>query len=258
MKYIDVHAHYDDEWFGSEADNEIIKAHNLGVEYVINSSCNIETSYKAIDFAKKYSYVYCTIGIHPQFTDEISKVEKLEEIYNEYPEKIVAIGEIGLDYHYDGIDKDKQKQLFISQLKLAKKLGLPVQIHSRDAVEDMLKILSVQDIWPDKVMFHCYELNEEITKIIIDRGYSISLGGNITYRRKLSAIDQIKQIPLSQIMLETDSPYLSPEGFRGNRNSSGNIPIIAKKLAEIKDVSEAIIASTTVENSKIFFINNKK
>ena len=163
-----------------------------------------------------------------------------------------------MDYHYDGIDKDKQKQLFISQLKLAKKLGLPVQIHSRDAVEDMLKILSVQDIWPDKVMFHCYELNEEITKIIIDRGYSISLGGNITYRRKLSAIDQIKQIPLSQIMLETDSPYLSPEGFRGNRNSSGNIPIIAKKLAEIKDVSEAIIASTTVENSKIFFINNKK
>ena len=220
MKYVDVHAHFDDEWFGNDADKEIQNAHNSGIDYIINSSCNIATSYKSIEFAKKYPYVYCTIGIHPQFVEEISNVNKLEKIYKENFPKVVAIGEIGLDYHYESVDMVKQKELFIAQLKLAKKLKLPVQIHSRDAVQDMVEILKLTDIWPSKVMFHCYELNEEITKIILDRGYSISLGGNITYKRKQSAIDQIKAIPIEQIMLETDSPYLAPEGLRGTRNSS--------------------------------------
>ena len=257
MKYVDVHAHFDDDWFGIEADKEIENCHSLGVDYIINASCNIETSYKAIEFAKKYSYVYCTIGIHPQFVDEISMLSELERIYEANPEKIVAIGEIGLDYHYDGIDKLKQKELFILQLKLAKKLNLPVQIHSRDAVQDMLEILNMQDIWPEKVMFHCYELNEEITKIIIDRGYSISLGGNITYKRKQSAIDQIKSIPISQIMLETDSPYLAPEPLRGTRNSSANIPLVCKKLTEIKGLSEEVVASITMHNFVRFYNINK-
>lgn len=253
MKYVDVHAHFDDDWFGQEANKEIVSAHNIGIEYIINASCNIETSYKALEFAKKYPYVYCTIGIHPQFIEQLSRVYELEDIYIANSENIVALGEIGLDYHYDGIDKQMPKELFVSQLKLAKKLNIPVQIHSRDAVQDMLEILNIKEIWPDKVMFHCYELNEEITRIIIDRGYSVSLGGNITYKRKQSAIDQIKAIPLSQIMLETDSPYLSPEGLRGTRNSSSNIPLICKKLAEIKGLSEEEVASITRNNFIEFY-----
>ena len=253
MKYVDVHAHFDDDWFGTEADKEIENCHSLGVDYIINASCNIKTSYKAIEFAKKYPYVYCTIGIHPQFVDEIFMTDELERIYEAKPEKIVAIGEIGLDYHYEGIDKQKQKELFILQLKLAKKLNLPVQIHSRDAVQDMLEILNMQDIWPEKVMFHCYELNEEITKIIIDRGYSISLGGNITYKRKQSAIDQIKCIPISQIMLETDSPYLAPDPVRGTRNDSSNLRYIVRKIAELREEDEEEVAKYTYENAMRLF-----
>ena len=150
-------------------------------------------------------------------------------------------------------NKEKQNELFISQMKIAKKLDIPVQIHSRDAVSDRLEILKQEELLPKKIMFHCYELNEEITKIIIKRGYSISLGGNITYKRRDSAIKQIKEIPLSQIMLETDSPYLAPQDVRGTRNSSKNLHFVAEKIAEIKGITLGEVIDTTYNNAVKFY-----
>lgn len=257
MEYIDVHAHYDDDKFSEDLEEELNHIRAAGVKYVINAGSSIENSKKALEIARNHCYIFSTIGIHPEFTDELDRVNELEEIYNEGKEKIVAVGEIGLDYHYEGIDKEKQHELFVSQLKLAKKLNLPVQIHSRDAVEDMLEIMKQKEILPDKIMFHCFELNEELTKIIIERGYSVSLGGNITYKRRESAIEQIRKIPLSQIMLETDSPYLAPQDVRGTRNSSKNLHYVAEKIAEIKGITlEEVVSLTTANAIKFYNLPN--
>lgn len=259
MNYVDVHAHYDDELFKEDLEQELEIVRNKQVKYIINAGSSIENSQKAIQLALSHKYMYCTIGIHPEYTIELEKVVELEKLYNEHKDsgKILAIGEIGLDYHYDGIDKDKQMNLFISQLKLAKKLNLPVQIHSRDAVADMLQIMNNLEILPEKIMFHCYELNEELTKIIIDRGYSISLGGNITYKRKESAKEQIRRIPLEQIMLETDSPYLAPQAVRGTRNSSKNLCYIAEEIANLKRITIEEVVEQNYKNACRFYGINK-
>ena len=136
---------------------------------------------------------------------------------------------------------------------IAKKFNLPVQIHSRDAVQDMLEIMKQRDILPEKIMFHCYELNEELTKIILDRNYSISLGGNITYKRKESAKEQIRQIPLKQIMLETDSPYLAPQPVRGTRNSSKNLRYVAEEIANLKGMTAEEVETQTYINACEFY-----
>lgn len=253
MKYIDVHAHYDDEKFVEDLEEELKHVKEMGVEYIINAGSSVERSKKALEIAKSHKYIFSTIGIHPESVNELNRVEELENIYNSCKEKIVAVGEIGLDYHYEGADKALQHELFLAQLKLAKRLNLPIQIHSRDAVEDMLEIMKCEEILPEKIMFHCFELNEELTKIIIERGYSVSLGGNITYKRRESAIEQIRKIPLSQIMLETDSPYLAPQAVRGTRNSSKNLHYVAEKIAEIKGISAEEVASTTYMNAVKFY-----
>lgn len=259
MKYVDVHAHYDDEAFKEDLEQELELVRSKQVKYIINAGSSIENSKKALNLALSHEYMYCTIGIHPEYTDELDCVEELEKLYNEYKDsgKIVAIGEIGLDYHYDGIDKEKQMKLFKAQLNIAKKLNLPVQIHSRDAVQDMLNILKNTEILPEKIMFHCYELNEEMTKIIIDRGYSISLGGNITYKRKESAKEQIRNIPLKQIMLETDSPYLAPQAVRGTRNSSKNLCYVAQEIAHLKGITVEEVVEQTFKNACKFYGINK-
>lgn len=255
MKYVDVHAHYDDESFKDDLEQELEIVKQKEVKYIINAGSSIENSKKAIKIALEHEYIYCTIGIHPECTNELDRVNEIEALYNEYKNsgKIVAIGEIGLDYHYDGINKEKQIELFKVQLIIAKRLNLPVQIHSRDAVQDMLKIMQEVDELPEKIMFHCYELNEELTKIILDRGYSISLGGNITYKRKESAKEQVRRIPLEQIMLETDSPYLAPQAVRGTRNSSKNLCYVAEEIANLKGITVEEVVEQTFKNACEFY-----
>ncbi|MBR5228179.1 MAG: TatD family hydrolase [Clostridia bacterium] len=255
MEYIDVHAHYDDDRFVEDLENELEIVRKSGVKYIINAGSSIENSKKAINLALNQDFIYCTVGIHPECIDEIDRVNEVEKLYNENKTtgKIVAIGEIGLDYHYDNPNKEKQIELFKKQIQIAKKLDLPIQIHSRDAVEDMIKIIKNEDELPNKIMFHCYELNEELTKIIIQRGYSISLGGNITYKRKESVKEQIKRIPLKQIMLETDSPYLAPQEVRGTRNSSKNLKYVAQEIAKIKGISIEEVVRQTYKNACEFY-----
>ena len=255
MRIIDVHAHYEDEAYNEDKDTVFAKLKEAGVEFVINAGAGIESSIGAIENAKKYTIVYATIGIHPEYVNSGDNIEALRKLYeeNKGSGKIVAIGEIGLDYHYTKEFKEEQKKLFKEQLEFAYEVGLPVQIHSRDASIDTVEILEQTEKKPSKIMFHCFDLNEQTARFIIKNGYKISVGGNITYKRTETAINVLKEMPLENIMTETDAPYLAPQSKRGTRNDSSNIHEVIEKLAEIKGVDKEELAEVLYNNAREFY-----
>ena len=254
MKIIDVHAHYEDERYNEDREETLNRQFESGVDYVINAGAGIESSTGALDIANSHSNVYCTIGIHPQYVEYRENIADLKRLYGENSkDKIVAIGEIGLDYHYTKEFKEEQKKLFKDQLEFAYELGLPVQIHSRDASIDTVEVLESTDKKPEKIMFHCFDLNEQTAKYIIEKGYKISVGGNITYKRTDTAIRVIKEMPIENIMTETDSPYLAPVPHRGERNESINISYVIEKIAEIKEMDKDQVANVLYNNAKEFY-----
>ncbi|MBR6641378.1 MAG: TatD family hydrolase [Clostridia bacterium] len=255
MRIIDVHAHYEDEAYKEDLEQVFTKLKESGVEFVINAGAGIESSIGAIENAKKHSNVYATIGIHPEYVNSGDNIYALRKLYEENKDsgKIVAIGEIGLDYHYTKEFKEEQKKLFKEQLEFAYEVGLPVQIHSRDASIDTVEILEQTEKKPSKIMFHCFDLNEQTARFIIKNGYKISVGGNITYKRTETAINVLKEMPLESIMTETDAPYLAPQSKRGTRNDSSNIHEVIEKLAEIKDMDKEELAGVLYNNAKEFY-----
>ena len=254
MKIIDVHAHYEDEKYDEDRESVIKYQLESGVEYIINAGAGIESSKGALELASAYDNIYCTIGIHPQFVEDGENIEDLKRLYVENnKDKIVAIGEIGLDYHYTKEFKEEQKQLFKDQLEFAYSIGLPVQIHSRDASVDTIEVLESTENKPKKIMFHCFDLNEQTARYIKEKGYKISLGGNITYKRTDTAIKVIKEMPIESIMTETDSPYLSPIPHRGERNQSFNIQYVIEKIAEIKEMDKDEVAKIMYKNAVEFY-----
>lgn len=254
MKIIDVHAHYEDERYNEIRDEIITKQHEQGVNYIINAGAGIKSSKGALNIASIYSNVYCTIGIHPQYVEDGENIEDLRKLYVENNnEKIVAIGEIGLDYHYTKEFKEEQKKLFKDQLEFAYEIGLPVQIHSRDASIDTVEIIESAEKKPEKIMFHCFDLNEQTAKYIKEKGYKISVGGNITYKRTDSAIRVLKEMPIESIMTETDAPYLAPAPHRGEINESINIKYVIDKLAEIKCMDKEELAKILYNNAVEFY-----
>ena len=255
MRIIDVHAHYEDEAYAEDKEQVFAKLKESGVKFVINAGAGIESSIGAIENAKKYNDVYATIGIHPEYVNNGDNLEQLRKLYEENKDcnKIVAIGEIGLDYHYTKEFKEEQKQLFKQQLEFAYEIGLPVQIHSRDASLDTIEVLEQTVNKPSKIMFHCFDLNEQTAKYIIKNGYKISVGGNITYKRTETAIKVLKEFPVESIMTETDAPYLAPQSKRGTRNDSSNICEIIEKLAELKDMNKEELAEILYSNALEFY-----
>lgn len=256
-RIFDTHAHYNENIYEQDLDEVLNRCFASGVEKIVNVGYDIENSKKSIEIAKKYGQIYASIGIHPEYAKEnieqdMVEIEKLLSL-NLDKNKVVAVGEIGLDYHYDDIDKQFQKAYFVRQLELAKKYNLPVIIHSRDASSDMHDIIKEEKNMNGRILFHCFEPNEQIAKLVIERGYLIAVGGNITYKRKQSAIDIIKSIPIDQVVLETDCPYLTPEPNRGKRNDSSNIQYIIKRLAEIKEMDPKELANIVYKNSIRFF-----
>ncbi|MEG2310804.1 MAG: TatD family hydrolase [Clostridia bacterium] len=249
MSYFDTHAHYNDDVFKDNLDEVLQNNKKNGVKYIINVGYNKKSSQKAIDLSLKYEYMYSSIGIHPHDVDE-----KVIDIYNIYQtdKKIVAIGEIGLDYAFVSDNKRAQTNLFIEQIELANALKLPIIIHSRDAKIDTYN--TVKENKPQYgALFHCFQPCDELTRLVLERGYSIAVGGNITYKRNESFAKYIKQIPIDKIVVETDCPYLSPVPFRGSINTSANLPIIVKKLAEYKEMQQEDVENKTFENSIKFF-----
>ena len=254
MKIIDVHAHYEDERYNEDREETLNRQFENRVDYIINAGAGIESSKGALEIANNHAKIYCTIGIHPEFVEEGENIDDLKRLYVENKSsKIVAIGEIGLDYHYTKEFKEEQKRLFKEQIEFAYEVGLPVQIHSRDASIDTVEVLESTEKKPEKIMFHCFDLNEQTAKYIIQKGYKISVGGNITYKRTDTAIKVIKEMPIENIMTETDAPYLSPIPHRGERNESKNIEFVIEKIADIKEMDKEEVARIVYDNAVEFY-----
>ena len=259
MKLFDTHCHLDDERFNEDREELIENLRKDGVDRLVTAGYSLEGSKRAIELSKKYDFIYATIGISPndvpETMEELDKELKvIEEIYKN-DEKIVAVGEIGLDYHWNTENKDIQKKAFIKQIELANKLNLPIQIHTRDAVMDTLEILKNHSV-NKKGIFHCCPLNRELVKEGLKLGFYISFAGPTTFKNSKNASEIIQLVPDDKMLVETDSPYLSPEPFRGKRNDPRNVQYIIKKIAEVKEKSFEDIEKIVYENAnRIFDIN---
>ncbi|MFI3325420.1 MAG: TatD family hydrolase [Clostridia bacterium] len=249
----DSHAHYDDERFDEDRPkllSEVLPS--KGVVGIINCASSFDSIQKTIDMSKNYPYVYGALGIHPECAKTLPQ-DYLEVIENGTKDdiNIVAIGEIGLDYYYaDLCPKDIQKEVFIAQLELAKKLDLPVIIHDRDAHGDMLEILK---LYKPKGVVHCFSGSVEMANEIIKLGMYIGIGGVVTFKNAKHCPEVVKAIALDRLLLETDCPYLSPVPFRGKRNDSSLISYTADKIAEIKGITTEEVVFTTRNNVKDLF-----
>lgn len=247
--YIDIHCHLDSEYY-ENVDEVITNAKNNGVNKLIYNGCNLKSNNEVINLIDRYDCVYGAIGFHPNDLDDITEEDYLFLEDNLKNNKIVAIGEIGLDYHYEDTDKEKQKYHFIRQLELAIKYDLPVIIHSRDCILETYNILKK---YPVKGVLHCYSGSLEMAKEFIKLGFYISVGGIITFKNAKNIKEVINNIDLSYILLETDSPYLTPEPYRKYKNEPMYIPIIAKKIAELRGISEEEVKSVTTRNAERLF-----
>ena len=247
MELFDSHAHYNDEKFEEDMDSIIKENYNKGIKYTVCNGYNLESSKKAIEIANKYDCVYATVGISPNdlgdnTLEELKEIEKLAE-----NPKVVAIGEIGLDYYWNKDNKEFQKNVFIEQIKIANKLNLPITIHNRDAHMDTIDILKNVQICSNTGIFHCCPLNVELIKEGLKLGYYISFSGVVTFKNAKPEL-AVKEVPLDRILIETDSPYLTPEPFRGKRNDPSKVEYVARRIAEIKEVSFEKIAKITLDN----------
>ena len=251
MEFFDSHCHYNDEKFIEDRDAILEQIQEEGVTKLVIAGYDIASSNLALEIAKNNENIYATCGISPNdIWDDIGKVEKLAQ-----NRKIVAIGEIGLDYYWNKENKEKQKQAFIDQIDIANKCNLPIVIHSREAIYDTLEILKMNKCNKTGV-FHCCMLNPELVKEAVKLGYYISFAGPVTFKNSKNADAVIKLVPDEKMLIETDCPYLAPEPKRGTRNDSRNLKYIAQKIADVKGKSLDEIAKITYDNTKrIFEIN---
>lgn len=247
---IDSHAHLIDEMYKEDLQEVINRCQENGIEIVVNIGYSEETSKQAIELANKYDWMYAVIGLHPDECNAKADVEFLKDLARN--SKVVAIGEIGLDYHYDETNKENQAKYFIEQIKLANELNLPVVIHSRDADMDMLKILKENKI-QTKFVMHCFSSSVEVAKEILKLGGYISLAGTVTFKNAKNLLEVAKIVPEDKLLVETDCPYLTPEPNRGKRNEPSNVLYTAKKIAEIRGESFEKIAKITTKNAKEFY-----
>ena len=242
---IDTHAHIVSEYY-DDIDLLVKELKEKNIIGVINNATNYKEALEIIELSKKYNnFLYAAIGIHPENVEE--DINKIENLIKE--NKIVAIGEIGLDYHWRKDNKEEQKEVFIKQLKLSKKYNLPVIIHTRDSIQDCLDIIKKQNV---RGIMHCFSGSYEMAKEFIKYGFKLGIGGVLTFKNS-KLYEVIEKVDLEDIVLETDSPYLSPEPFRGTKNIPSNVLYVAKKIAEIKHISVEKVIEKTTENARNIF-----
>ena len=245
----DTHAHLDDRAFECDREDLIASLPQQGVGLVMNPGCSLESSRNASALSQTYGHVYAAVGSHPDAADEVN-----EQVLEEYRKlcklnpKIRAIGEIGLDYHYEDIPRQLQLKAFRAQMELARELGLPAIVHERDAHADGMAV--VEEFPEVTGVFHCYSGSYEMAKWLIDRGWYIGFTGVLTFKNARKAVEVAEKIPLDRLVLETDCPYMSPEPFRGKRNDPGKLYRMAERLAEIRGFSVEQIHAITTENGK--------
>lgn len=261
MKFVDCHAHLIDERFEEDVECVVQRAKDAGVTKIITASTDILTSKKSVEFASCHEGVFAAIGIHPENVEQEdlqSAIENLKTLAQN--KKVVAIGEIGLEYHFfDGLSeekveflKDLQKKFFIAQINLANELSLPVVVHSRDAMGDTLEILKKHPLKRPSLL-HCYSGSIESAQELSKLGFSFSFGGVVSFKNAGRVKEVVARIPIERILLETDCPYLAPEPFRGTRNEPKNIPYIADAISRIKELEIEKVARITTENAENLF-----
>ena len=249
--YIDTHAHYDDSAFDEDRDSLLRTLPSKGIGKIIVPGCDIPGSMETLKLAGEYEHVFAACGIHPEnLPDDPERALKELEKLLEHP-KCVAVGEIGLDYYWDKSRKEEQKELFRRQLILAEKAGLPVMIHDREAHADCWEIVCEHPGL--KGVFHCYSGSAEMAAELLKRGWYLGFDGPVTYKNAKKTVEVLEICPIERILIETDSPYLSPVPMRGKRNDSSNLVYIAEKIAEIKGISVGEAAERTSENASVLF-----
>lgn len=249
--YFDSHAHLDDRRFDADRAEIIadLKNHNVGL--VMNIGCDLSSSLRSVALAKQYDFIYAAVGSHPDDADHVD--EKTLALYERLcrEKKVRAIGEIGLDYHYEDVPRDIQKKAFRAQLELARALSMPVIVHEREAHADAMEL--VREFDDVHGVFHCYSGALEQAKELAGRGWYIGFTGVLTFKNARKAVEVAQWLPLDRILIETDCPYMAPEPYRGRRNDSRYVPLVGKKLAEIKGLPEQTVMQATAENAMRLF-----
>ena len=249
--YFDTHAHYDSGAFNADREEILAALPEAGVALVVNPGCEVRSSETAIALAERFPHVWAAVGIHPEDMADMSDgdLDKIEQL-SKHP-RCVAVGEIGLDYYWDASRKEEQKALFIEQLRLALRRDLPVIVHDREAHGDCLNI--VRQFPGLRGVFHCYSGSVEMAQELLKRGWYLGFDGPITYKNARKALEVLEICPLDRVLIETDSPYLSPVPMRGKRNDSRNLVYVTEKIAEIKGITPQEAAAITMENGKKLF-----
>ena len=249
--YFDTHAHYDSGAFNADREAVLAALPEAGVSLVVNPGCEVRSSETAIALAGRFAHVYAAVGIHPEDMGDMAEgdLDRIAQLARH--EKCVAIGEIGLDYYWDASHREEQKALFARQLDMALALDLPVIVHDREAHGDCLDIVRRYESL--RGVFHCYSGSVEMAEELLRRGWYLGFDGPITYKNARKALEVLKICPLDRILIETDSPYLTPVPNRGKRNDSRNLVYITEKIAEVKGLTADEIAAATMENGKRLF-----
>lgn len=251
MRLIDSHCHLTDEAFDDDRLFILNDLSNFGIRGIINPATNLTDSKMAIELAEKYDNFYAMAGIHPEEVDDITDKDLEELAKLAQDEKVIAIGEIGLDYYWKDDNKDRQKEIFIHQLELARKLEKPAVIHVRDSKDDVIEILKdYQDL---KIQIHCFSDDLETLEKYMQMGFYISIGGVVTFNNGTNEQNAARNVPIERLMLETDSPYLTPEPYRGLRNDPRRVVEVARTVADLRDMKIDKLAKRTYNNTKEFF-----
>lgn len=250
IQLFDTHAHLDAYQFDEDREEMIERARAAGVEYIVNIGFDRQTIPTTMALIEKYDFIYAAIGWHPVESIHMQEgdLEWIEELCK-HP-KVVAIGEIGLDYHWDTSPKEVQERVFREQIRLAKKLNMPVVIHNRDAHADVVRILKEENAAEVGGIMHCFSGSWEIAKQCLDMNFYISFGGPVTFKNARVPKEVLKEVPLDRLLIETDCPYLAPHPKRGKRNESSYVSLVAETVAEIKGKTIEEIAKITTENGR--------
>ena len=252
MKLFDTHAHLDDERFDEDREQIIEQIKKDGISLIVNPGADMKSSRAAIKLAEKYDFIYAAVGIHPHDVKDITEADLIELEQMAKHEKVVAIGEIGLDYYYDNSPRELQREYFIKQIELANKLSLPIIIHSRDASMETYEILKghKKDIG---CVLHCFSQSLEMAELYLKIGCHLSFAGPLTFKKSSKLKEVARNIPLDKIFIETDSPYLTPEPYRGRRNDPSKVRYVAEELSKLRAISVDKIAEITMNNAIEFF-----
>lgn len=249
----DSHAHLNASKYNEDRHDVIMRAKESGVDFIMNPGADFESSIHAIELSEQYDFIYAAVGIHPHDAKSMDDLMLKEIEAMAKKDKVQAIGEIGLDYHYDFSPRDVQMKWFREQLRLAKKLGMPVIIHDREAHQDVLETLKEEKAFDTGVLMHCYSGSVELMRQYVKLGAYISIAGPITFKNAKKTVEVVKEVPLDRLMIETDSPYLTPVPFRGKRNESAYVKYVCEKIAELREDTVENIAKATKDNAIMFF-----